>query len=116
MYAVQDLRRQPRLPVRRMDGQHLGPVHAGRLQFAGAHVMAEGRLGNTMPMDAEPGADFRVVEPRPRLAGHLGSAWPGPRYHWSSDHVGVEWIWRPKALTLPRATHGESGCQFGRNK
>jgi hypothetical protein len=32
--------------VLRLERQDLGPVHAGRLEFAGAHVIAWGRRGS----------------------------------------------------------------------
>src|SRR5512135_3913749 len=39
--AGQDLRRKPRSPVLDFFGEHRCPVHAGRLELLGAHVVPE---------------------------------------------------------------------------
>jgi len=72
----QDLRGQPRAAAVLFQLQHLGPDHAGGLQLAGAHVMAEGRLAHAVQIVAEPLVDFRlpVHEPFAGLAVDLGGA------------------------------------------
>jgi len=54
--------------ILRLDGQDLGPVHAGGFQLAGAQVKAKGRLAHAVQVRPQPLIDFLVLEPLPGLA------------------------------------------------
>lgn len=71
--AGQDLGCQPSPEVRALQREHLGPIHARRLELPGAHLLPERRLTYAMGVGSKPVEDLPILEPTTRMTMHLGS-------------------------------------------